>query len=286
MTQSKRLVPCDWVVLSYSALVIVLVLATHARVPYWGAFVAGHAAVMASVLILARLGWRWPRDLDLAVYIPALFMMTCFLVHRVHPVDYDAQLIRIDRSIGGLALLKWMETIQTAFLTDFSKLLWIAYYPLPVIPGLIVILRKSREEIQEMKVLFALTWLVSYVGYFALPAQGPGYMQQEIGVAQPKWEESKVSPALKDTIYKLEGDARDTFPSGHVMIAAMSIVACVRFRLRRAVWIVTPLALGVIWSTLYLRYHYLIDGMVGILLVAGIAWAGKWWLRPGRGEGH
>lgn len=281
-----RFTPYDGVVLSYCAIVAVLIVATRARIPSWGAYLCGHAAIAFACVGLAagqsrssnRL-LRFVRDWDIAVYVPALFLMTCVLVHRVHPIDYDAQLIAIDRRIGGIAVLRWMERIQTPFLTDFSKLLWVSYYFIVFVPGIPLYVRGTRDRFEGGKLLLVLTFLVSYLGYFAWPAQGPGYMQQEIGVGQPKWEESKVSPALKETIHALEGEARDTFPSGHVMISAMAIVLCIRNRLWKSAAVTIPLALGIMWSTVYLRYHYLVDGLVGLALVAILTWVGVRWSR-------
>ncbi|MBI2898999.1 MAG: phosphatase PAP2 family protein [Planctomycetes bacterium] len=279
----RRLTPYDWVVVVYSAGVAILILATHARVPDWWLYAGVHAAVAASCIGMALWNPRnrllsFLHDWDVAVYIPVLFFMTCVLAHRVHPVDYDAQLIAIDRRIGGIAVLKWMEKIQTSALTTASKSVWIAYYFLTLVPGIPLYLRR-RSGFLEAKLLVVLSFLVSYAGYFALPAQGPGYFQQEIGVAQPRFEESKVASSMKRTIYELEGEARDTFPSGHVMIAAMTIVLLVRNRLWRTCLIGVPFALGVIWSTMYLRYHYLIDGIAGLALVALIAWLAPKWQR-------
>jgi len=277
------------VVLAYCVIVSSLIILGHARVPSWGLYLGVHAAVAGVSLGLSA--WqsrssnrllRFIRDWDIALYLPVLFFMACVLVHRVHPMDYDAQLIAIDRRIGGIALLAWMERIQTPFLTDSAKVLWISYYFLTLLPGIPLYLRNSREAFHEAKLITVLTFLVSYLGYFALPAQGPGYMQQEIGVGQPKWEESTVSPALKATIYSLEGDARDTFPSGHVMVSAMVIFLCLRNRLWKASVVALPIALGVIWSTVYLRYHYLIDGIVGLTLVVLTTWVGSRWSRAAR----
>lgn len=282
---ARRLTPYDWALVVYCAIVMVLIAVARSRIPSWGAYVAGHGTIAIVCCAVARLEprssgrWiRFLRDWDLVVYIPALFFMTCVLVHRVHPTDYDPQLIAIDRAIGGIALLKWMERIQTPFLTSLSKLLWVSYYFLALIPGIPLYLR-GRELFREAKLFAMLSFLVSYLGYFALPAQGPGYMQQEIGVGQPHFEQSKVSSTLKEAIYKMEGEARDTFPSGHVMISAVVLVMCVRYRLWKAAWIGVPLALGVIWSTMYLRYHYLIDGVVGVALVGLIVGLGGAWHR-------
>jgi len=279
----RRLSPYDWVVVSYSIVIAGLIVLSHSRVPNWWAYSGIHLAVAASCVGMAR--WR-PRhralaflhDWDVVVYVPVLFFMTCVLVHRVHPVDYDDWLIRIDTRIGGIAVLKWMEGIERPWLTTFSKTVWIFFYFLTLIPGIPLYLR-NREGFAEGKLLVVLCFLGSYVGYYALPAEGPGYHQQKIGVAQPDFEQSKVTSTMKDTIYRLEREARDTFPSGHVMVAAMTIVLLLRNRLWKTCWIGIPVSLGVIWSTIYLRYHYLIDGIVGLALVALIAWLGPKWQR-------
>jgi len=281
--------PSDWVVVVYSLIVAVLILVARERVPNWGLFLLGHLACIGMVFLLAawepRTTQKWVRylrDFDALFYIIGLFMMTTLLVHRVHPIDYDPQLISIDRSIGGIAILKWMESISHPVLTDISKVTWILYYPLPLLVGIPLYRRRDRSLFYELKLLYVLTWLVSYLGYFALPAEGPGYHQEAIGVAQPKWEETVVSASIKEGIDVMEGEARDTFPSGHVMIAAMTIMACFRYRLRKVAWIAVPFSLAVMWSTLYLRYHYLIDGLVGIGLVLLITWLGGLWFRRSR----
>lgn len=285
-SESFRLRHSDWVVIVYAVIVSGLVVIARERVPNWGLFVLAHCAIAGTTLLLAaweprssRTWVRLLRDFDVLFYVLSFFLMTIYLVHRVHPVDYDQQLILIDRAIGGFAVLKWMESIDHPLLTDISKVTWILYYPLPLIVGIPLYLRKDRGCFHELKLFYLLAWLVSYLGYFAVPAEGPGYHQEAVGVSQPNWEETVVSSSLKEGIDAVEGEARDTFPSGHVMIAAMTILACFRYRLWRAALIALPFSFAVMWSTLYLRYHYLVDGLVGIALVLLIAWLGSLWHR-------
>ena len=107
------------------------------------------------------------------------------------------------------------------------------------------------------------------------PAEGPACHEAATGVPQPVW--AGHSSTLKELIYALEGEARDTFPSGHAIIAAITIVVCFRNRLWGPSLAAVPLSLAVIASTLYLRYHYLIDVLVGLAVaglccVVGVAW--------------
>lgn len=284
----SRVLPSEWVAILYCLGMIVLCVAFRERIPSWHLYAGGHAGILLLTMLMAgaesRAG-KFFRAFDMVVYVPAFFFMVCQLVHRVHPVDYDARLIALDRSIGGIGLLGWMRSIETPTLTLLSKLAWISYYFIAFFPGIALYARGARaaprpgsgRAFEEAKLVLILGWLVSYSAYFALPAQGPAYHEKETGVPQPAWE--GPTPALKEAIYALEGEARDTFPSGHVIIAVLVLFLCVR----NGTWVAAagavPLSLGVIWSTLYLRYHYFVDVLAGAAVAGLCAGFGVWWYR-------
>jgi membrane-associated phospholipid phosphatase len=266
--------------MAYALVVLALVLLFRARIPGWPYYALGHAAVLLVLQLQAGAESRPARrfrDFDMCLHVPVLFLMVCQLVHRIHPVDYDAQLIAIDRAIGGKALLSWMRDIETSFLTRLAKASWIAYYVLPLVPALALYVRADRRAFLETKTVFMLGWTLSYLGYFAVPAQGPGYFPEEVGVPQPKWD--AATQQAKAWITAIEGDARDTFPSGHVIVAAIAVFACLRHRARIAACVTAPVALAVTLSTLYLRYHYLVDVLAGLAVAALSAAAGVLWHR-------
>ena len=62
--------------------------------------------------------------------------------------------------------------------------------------------------------------------------------------------------------------ARDCFPSLHV--AHATVVAVIAFRFRRRLFVaLSPIALGLIVSTIYLRMHYVIDVVAGAVVGVG-----------------
>ena len=78
-------------------------------------------------------------------------------------------------------------------------------------------------------------------------------------------ETSSVARAISQTINRLENTKLDAFPSGHTMITtAVLIVAWRRFR--KLFWFLLPVAILLILSTMYCRYHYLVDVLAGIVL--------------------
>ena len=84
------------------------------------------------------------------------------------------------------------------------------------------------------------------------------------------------------------GVALGTFPSLHAGIALVVLVFAWRDN-RRLFWLLLPIALGIWASTLYLRYHYVVDLLAGWVLALGCCWlaprlnqARRRWLSSGR----
>ena len=262
----------DWAITAYCVVVSILIAAT--AVPQWWLFVLGHGAIVAAAWALVKfdrpgiIGFL--RCFDALVYVPVVFLMAMLVVHRVNPHDCDGLLGRIDASIGGIALLRAMKRIETSWLTDLAKLAWMSYYPLPLVAAIPLFIR-GRAAFVPLKNALVLGWVVSYLCYFAMPAVGPGNRAEELGVPQPAFAASVISSTAKSLIFAAEApEPRHTFPSGHTIIAVIVGWHLLRHRRGRP-WLLigVQLALGVVLSTIYLRYHYVVDVLVGIVIAAG-----------------
>ncbi len=263
----------DWAITAYCLAVSALLVVRASAVPAWWLLVLGHLAIVAIVWTLVRFDRPgivgFLRCWDALVYVPVVFILAMLVVHRVNPNDCDELLGRVDASIGGLALLRAMVAIETPWLTNVAKLSWMSYYPLWLLAA-IPLYRRGRGAFVPLKNALVLGWLVSYLCYFAMPAVGPGNRQQELRLPQPPFEASAVSKVAKALIVAAEApEPRHTFPSGHTIIVVIAAAYLVLHRAKPWVWIGVPLAAGVVLSTIYLRYHYVIDVLVGIAIAAG-----------------
>jgi membrane-associated phospholipid phosphatase len=70
---------------------------------------------------------------------------------------------------------------------------------------------------------------------------------------------------ISKTINELEHTKLDAFPSGHTMITVAVLIVAWR-RARRLFWVLLPVGTLLIFSTMYCRYHYLVDVLAGIVL--------------------
>jgi membrane-associated phospholipid phosphatase len=74
-----------------------------------------------------------------------------------------------------------------------------------------------------------------------------------------------LTAPLQAILDALEGVQRDAFPSGHTTIAGIVLVMAARYQ-PRLFYPLVVVCVSLVVSTVYLRYHYVIDVIAGLLL--------------------
>jgi len=203
-------------------------------------------------------------------FSPILFIILIYeslgdLIHHIRS-DVDPQLIHIDFSMFGVHPTLWMEQWIVPWLTDLLSLAYISYYFLPLILVGVLLLKGRKAEFDESIFVLALGYYVSFVGYILFPAIGPRYTMTHL--YSVPLEASFITDFVRDVLNALEHNKRDCMPSGHTQIVL--IVSYLAYRYERFLFYVFfPIVCGLILSTVYLRYHYVIDLFAGAILAAG-----------------
>src|SRR6185295_17035573 len=126
-----------------------------------------------------------------------------------------------------------------------------------------VLWRRSTADLRRFIFTLTLCYYVSYVGYFVVPALGPRFALAASHTVV--LETTAVSAAIERTLNELEHTKLDVFPSGHTMIAATVLLVAYR-RARDAFRWLLPIATCLVLSTVYCRYHYVVDVLAGLVL--------------------
>lgn len=225
-------------------------------------------AFLAIIVFLTQRMERLPKALRIATdFYPAAFIAFVYeslgaLIAAVRGGPRDDLLIAADRAILGGDLSVLLQPVITPFLAAFLYVAYSTYYFFPLVLGGTL---WSRDVATARRYIFTLTacFYVSYAGYFTIPAYGPRTALADRN--RVPLETSAVARAISRTINQLEHTKLDAFPSGHTMITtAVLIVAWQRFR--KLFWFLLPVATLLILSTMYCRYHYLVDVLAGIVL--------------------
>ena len=136
-------------------------------------------------------------------------------------------------------------------------------------------------------------FLLSYLGYFTLPGIGPRFTLHDFSTINEQLPGIFLTNFLRELVNfgesipsgtpnPAEAVQRDIFPSGHTMITLIVIYLSVRLKSRSRYFFV-PVGSLLIFSTVYLWYHYVIDLAGGLAFMIFSVWSGKfifnWWRR-------
>ncbi|MEA1928353.1 MAG: phosphatase PAP2 family protein [Candidatus Auribacterota bacterium] len=176
----------------------------------------------------------------------------------------DRWLIIADRYLFGCDPTVWLQRVTTPWLSEVLQLLYATNYFLPLILALTLYLKKEKIPFQKTIFVVTLGYILSYLGYFVIPAIGPRFTIHHTVPLQGLF----IREQLHRIIYSMESCPRDCFPSGHTEIPLITLWLAYRFK-RVLFWIYLPIVTGLVCSTVYLRYHYVVDVIAGMAL-AGI----------------
>jgi len=225
-------------------------------------------AFLAIIVFLTQRMERLPKALRIATdfypaaFIPFVYESLGALIAAARGGPRDDLLIVADRAILGGDLSVLLQPVVTPFLAAFLYVAYSTYYFLPLFLGGTL---WSQDVATARRYIFTLTacFYVSYAGYFTIPAYGPRTALADRN--RVPLETSPVARAISRTINELEHTKLDAFPSGHTMITTAVLIVAWQ-RIRKLFWFLLPVATLLILSTMYCRYHYLVDVLAGIVL--------------------
>ncbi len=292
------LVPADVVTISFFLFLTFLNIVFQTRVEQWWILVPVNLAVVCFITLLAfhaetkrtplLVGLhRW----YLYVAVLSTFKEIYLMVHPIHPIDYDDLFIAIDFWMFGVNPTEWFFQFAHPIITEILQVAYFSYYIIFIILGVELYRRYPIETFDRAAFMIVYGFYLSYLGYFLLPAVGPRFMLHDFFAtdaelpgllfAEPfrhfiNWAESIPAnvPNPKDFVQ------RDVFPSGHTQLALVVMYLAFKNRVRNR-WLITIITTLMIIGTVYLRYHYVIDLVAGVLFFWFTIWSGKklepWW---------
>ncbi len=277
--------PVDKVISAYFAAAAVFIFWFHELIPDAWELLAWH--VLGIVLILAAIRYGNPVTFAFRHWYPLPYVASCYkemstFIHSVRRTDFDAALARVDFNIWSVHPTVWLERIQSRPLTEILEILYSLFVPAVLFVAFVLWRRREYAAFRFYAFLIALGFLVSYIGYYIVPARGPRFLLASL--QSKPLEGLWLYNGLRIGLDRLESAHFDCFPSGHT---ELTILACwgsrlISPKLFRAYFAYT---LSIIFATVYLRYHYTVDVLAGIavavalLLVAPFAYralGGAW----------
>jgi membrane-associated phospholipid phosphatase len=251
-----------------SGLAVFSALVNPAWVSLFATYAALAVAILAAALYRTRVGPSkkgfYLSVATTVISLPIIFNSLGALIAGIHPTTFDTQLIAIDHAIFGVHPTVWLERLISPLLTGLLQLAYISYYFIPLSLGVVLIAKGRFGEFEEVLFGILLCFYLSYIGYLLVPAIGPRFTLSHL--QSGGLQGSPFIETIQDTLNALEKNKTDAFPSGHTAVSLMCLYYAWKEREKKLFAVLIPVVTGLLISTVYLRYHYVIDVIAGIAL--------------------
>jgi membrane-associated phospholipid phosphatase len=287
--------PADAVTIIFLLFLILLTMIFHNHIPKANFLISLYSIFTIAQIIIIRF-----KDSSrfMGIFYDLVFPVLCVLVifdslgslvHYVNPEDIDPILIRLDYLIFNNHPTVMIERIMSPLLTDILQLSYTTYYFIPISFGILILRNNERKEFERVLFLILLCFYLSYLGYILFPALGPRFTINHLQTTE--LQGLIIAEPIQRLLNQIEGIKRDAFPSGHTAIAVLVLYLAYKFK-KRFFFILLPIVTALVFSTVYCRYHYVVDVFAGfgltLLTILLGEWYYEWWLKwfseNGRGE--
>ncbi|MGH2575738.1 MAG: phosphatase PAP2 family protein [Ignavibacteria bacterium] len=302
----RYLQPSDSVNLLFLIILSLINLIHNSRVQFWYALVISNIILFVLILSLISIYESRPESeknnprvkyLKTLRYFYPVFLILYFfkevyvITHSINPNDCDIALINIDYSMFGVNPTEWIYRFENPLITEFLQVIYSLYYIIILAYGLELYLWRRYREFMYAVFVILTGFYLSYILYIIFPAIGPRFYLHDFssinkelpGIFLTEWlreflnfAESipKYAPNPQDFVQ------RDAMPSAHTEIVIILAYLSYKIKSKSFYFYITYCILMII-STIYLRYHYIIDVIAGTVLaivtvmICKIAYKGK-----------
>jgi len=220
-----------------------------------------------------------------------IYTQASSIAHSLHGKDYDTLLIAADRWLFGTDPTVWLYQFSHPLLTEILQLAYSSYYLFFLALFYDFYRRNNKQDFYSGGMMIVYGFYLSYIGYMFVPAVGPRFTLHNFLTFDQELPGILFTPYLREIINSGGGISsgalnpldvvhRDAFPSGHTQLTLTAMYLAFNRKSKHRWWLLIVGSLLIV-STVYLRYHYVIDVIAGVLFFFFTLWSGKrvhrWW---------
>lgn len=256
----------DWLFWIYNAIVVIFLLLMGNHVEQRWLYLCSNIALifLSLFLIHQRLRrphssfWEFARNWYPFVYFFYLHWESGMIGDLFFQGSFDALVASWDFAVIGDYLYDVLYQYQPIWFSEFIHFTYFFYYLLLLSPALLLFWR-DRDRFARYIFDVSLLYLIQYTIFYMFPVIGP------IELHYAKFPDGLMFIPLMKILYIIGDSPGGAMPSSHVSIAVLAWYWLYKIKPVLA-WISVFFVLCLIFSTVYLSFHYTIDAVAGFLL--------------------
>ncbi len=280
----NAITPTDLVVIIFYLYLIAVNLLFHSSISEWYILVILNFSLIGFVVFVANKDKNseskvW-KNIHYYYVVPLIFLSfkeVYVLLHSIHSLDYDYLLIAADRFLFGTDPTHFLYQFANPLLTEILQIAYGTFFFLPIILGVEYQIKHENKEFNFIIFLIVLGFFLSYIGYFFLPAVGPRFTLHDFSLTNTELPGIFLTNFLREIVNSgesipsgtpnpIEVVQRDVFPSGHTQMTLLIMYLAVKLKSKNKLFFLIDGTL-LIFATVYLRYHYVVDLIGGLVFM-------------------
>jgi len=285
--------PTDIVVVSFYIILTLITVSFSFRIEKWILLLFLYFLIILFVFLISRKAAKSEKRLWENVHfyyvVPLIFItfkVIYVLISSIHSTDYDQLLIEMDRFLFGGDPTVFLFQFSHPVLTELLQIAYGTFFFLPIILGAEFHLKKEYTKFQFIVFSVVLGFFLSYLGYFILPAVGPRFTLHDFDMTNTELPGLLLTNFLREVVNAGESIPsgipnpidfvqRDVFPSGHTQMTLIVMYLAVKLKSKNK-WFFLIDGTLLLFATVYLRYHYVVDLIGGLIFMIITMILGKW----------
>ncbi|MDP4276149.1 MAG: phosphatase PAP2 family protein [Bacteroidota bacterium] len=263
----KRYFSAEFLTLVYSLVTIVYMMLFFSRVDHPALFFGIRLGAIASISFLAIASERYPSELlkNIRQFLPFILLgywySETFFFSEMFTLNKDEFFCGLDQQLTGCQpSILFSQLFPQAW---FSELMYFGYFShyLFMFGIPLWFWFKHPQLFDRVVFIMVCTMFLYYSVYDLLPVAGPQFYFKGADAMVPK---GYVFCWLVHFIQWIGEYPTGAFPSSHVGMTIVVLILTCRYD-RRLFWCILPVACLLICSTVYIKAHYFVDVLGGIL---------------------
>ncbi len=274
---TKKFNLTDFVILTFLILSGIIILFGKGKTEHFATLISARIVSLAIVIILVKLDTSYKNKIVsfLRQFYPLLFTAYFYgetgYYNNIFFADLDGFFIQLEQSIFGFqpALLFSLK-FDSFWFNELMFFSYFSYYLIVIVFPLIIYFTK-RDEFERLFFIIIFSFYAYYLIFVFSPVVGPQfYFPAEQAEIAHSGLFGKMVLFLQDVGETPTG----AFPSSHVGLSW--IILFVSFKsYKKLFWVILPLAIFICFSTVYIKAHYVVDIIAGLISAPLFYFAGN-----------
>ena len=273
----EQLTPVDIIVFSYILLTNTFLIIGINKIDNLYVYFVIRLAILALMFALIRFENSKSRLLVFLRYFYPLLFLGYFYnetaaFNNLFFSNIDPFLNTIEYRLFGLQpSLLFSQVLSQKWFSELMHFGYFSYYPISVIV-LYIFYKKDKDDFNKIIFLVITSFFIYYLIFIIIPSIGPQFY---FPIDQRQVPDGLIFTKIMTFITRYAESATGAFPSSHVGV--MIIYQIILFNhFKKKSFYLLPFTILILFATIYLKAHYAIDIIAGIITAPIILAFSQW----------